>query len=130
VVARVSALEVKEIVNTEVCDDTLVGNFIDTAHTYVETHLVGTECQNSEAILKKIEMYLAAHFLSITDEGGTLKYTKLGDAAEAYDTGNFGEGLNSTRYGQTAIMLDACGILAGLATTNKKAQFRVVWDPT
>lgn len=124
--SRTSASEVKEIVSTDICDETIIGNFIDTANTVVDEHLVGGECQNSDEILAKIEMYLAAHFLSITDEGGALKFTKLGDASEAYDTGIFGEGLNSTRFGQTAIMLDACGTLAGLATTNKKANFRVV----
>ena len=124
--ARVSATEVKEIIETDICDDTIIGNFIDTAHTYVEEHLVGGDCEQSDAILKKIEMYLAAHFLSITDEGGALKFSKLGDASEAYDTGNFGDGLNSTRFGQTAVMLDACGILAGLASTNLKALFDVI----
>ena len=124
--ARVSVAEVREIITTTVCDDTLVSNFIDTAHLVVETHLVGGDCVQSEDMLKKIEMYLAAHFVAMSEEGGALKYSKLGDAAESYDTDMFGDGLKASRYGQTAIMLDACGILADMAATNKTAQFRVV----
>jgi len=125
VVNRVTAEEVREIISTEIDDDVLDSSFIDTAHLFVDTHL--TACTtNTEAILTKIELYLAAHFVSISDGGGALKYTKLGDAAESFDTSQLGAGLSSSRYGQTAIILDTCGTLAGLAEPSKKAQFRVV----
>jgi len=124
--ARVSALEVREIVTSAADDDTILGSFVDTAHLLVDTYLVGGTCQHSDEILKKIELYLAAHFASLSAGEGTIRYAKVGDAAESYDTDHLGDGLRSTRYGQTAIMLDTCGILANMASAGLKAEFRVV----
>lgn len=128
--ARVSHVEVKEIIATSVADDVIDNNFIDTANVFVNEHLLG--CGHSDAILKKIEMYLAAHFLSISgtgdadDAGGALKFSKMGDASESYDTSGLSDGLNSSRYGQQAIFLDNSGCLAALASTKNKAEFRIV----
>ena len=127
--ARVCASEVKQIISTSVEDEVLTANFIDTAHAFVEANLVGNTCELTDAILAKIEMYLAAHFVALasSDSGsGSLKFEKLGDASESYDVSNLGAGLNSTSYGQTAVVLDTCGVLAGLATPMKRAEFRVI----
>jgi len=123
-IARVSAAQVKEIIETDIDDDILLSNFIDTAHIYVDTHL--SAAGHDSHILTKIELYLAAHFVAITDEGGALKYTKLGDASDAYDTSFLDSGLKSTRYGQTALTLDSSGILANVGTASLKAEFRVI----
>jgi hypothetical protein len=124
--ARVSALEVREIVTLSADDDTILGSFVDTAHLLVDTYLIGGTCQHSDAILKKIELYLAAHFASLSEGDGTVKFAKMGDASESYETDDIKDGLRSTRYGQTAIMLDTCGILANMASAGLKAEFRVV----
>ena len=124
--ARVSALEVREVVTTAADDDTILGSYVDTAHLLVDTYLIGGTCQHSDAILKKIELYLAAHFTALSEGEGTIKFTKMGDASESYDVDHLGDGLRSTRYGQTAIMLDTCGILSNLASSGLKAEFRVV----
>ena len=124
--ARVSALEVREVVTTAADDDTILGSYVDTAHLLVDTYLIGGTCQHSDAILKKIELYLAAHFTALSEGAGAVRYSKIGDAAESYNTDMLGDGLRSTTYGQTAIMLDTCGILSNLASSGLKAEFRVV----
>lgn len=131
--ARVSAGDVKEIINTDIDDTVITANFIDTAHAYVEAHLPLSVCStNTEAILTKIEMYMAAHLISLSNSstggsgGGAIKYQKIGDASEAYDTSTLSDGLRSTRYGEMAIMLDTCGVLAEVASPKLSAQFEVV----
>lgn len=121
-VARVTAEEVKEIVNTSIADDVILTNHIDTANVYVNDHL--TDLGHSSAMLKKIELYLAAHFVALTD-GGPLTRSKLGDADESY-ANIYGEGLKATPFGQAAMSLDNTGTLTKLATTALKADFRVV----
>jgi len=126
VAARVSASQVKEIIDTTLNDGIILGNMIDTAHLYTNTHL--SSAGHTDDILEKIELYLAAHFVAITEEGGALESQKMGDATDEWETSHLGSGLASTRYGQTAVMLDTTGILAnvGAVKGTLKAEFRVV----
>ncbi len=82
--------------------------------------------RRAEAILEKIELYLAAHFVALTSEKGTLKFSKVGDSSDAWDVTELGEGLRATRYGQTALVLDTSGILANKGSSKLKALFRIV----
>jgi hypothetical protein len=119
---RVTNNEVKVIVETSIADVTTP--FIDNAHLLVEEELLGLGL--SEARLKMIEMYLAAHYVSLAPGGdGNLLRSKTGQSEDEY-AGNFSEGLALTRYGQQAISLDTSGTLANMATTGKRAEFRVV----
>lgn len=122
--ARVSATQVKEIVNTTLDDSVLQASMIDTANLFVDTHLA--DSGHSADMLAKIELYLAAHFVAISTQGGTIKFTKLGDASESYDTDALGTGLSSTIYGQTALALDTTGTLAAIGTGTLRAEFRVI----
>ena len=108
-VARVSAGAVKEVVPTNLTDDVVTSNFIDTANVYVDTHLVPA-AGHSDHILEKIELYLAAHFVALTEEQGGLTRKKIGDADESY-ANVFEGGLKSTRFGLQALALDSSGIL-------------------
>ncbi len=72
-----------------------------------------------------ITLYLAAHFVAITEERGGLKSSRTGDASESY-ADHYGPGLNLTRYGQHAIALETQGILAAMASTNNSARLSVV----
>jgi len=123
VAARVTAEAVKEIIQTNILNDTLDTNFIDTANAYVDEIL--TSAGLSDTILEKIELYLAAHFVALTEEGGALTRKKLGEADESY-ANIFSGGLNTTRFGQAALALDSTGTLAAAAQTQLKANFRVV----
>ena len=124
-VARVTAGAVKEIISTNIADDVIDTNHIDTAHTIVEEHLVGLTPLLSDPMLKKIELYLAAHFVALTEEGGALTRSKLGDGDDSF-ANVYEQGYKSTRYGQTALAIDSSGVLSNISTTSLKADFRVV----
>ncbi len=122
--ARTSAGAVKEVIPTNLANDVIMSNFIDTANLFVDTHLV-PDAGHSELMLTKIELYLAAHFVALTDEQGGLTRKKIGDADESY-ANVFEGGLKSTRFGLQALALDSSGILNNVARTNLKAEFRIV----
>ena len=121
--ARVSATEVKEIIETSLEDSVVLSSMIDTANLYVDTHLA--DAGHSDAVLAKIELYLAAHFVALTEERGSLKGSKMGDASE-FLSDIYSEGFKATRFGQTALTLDTTGTLAAKGTATLKAEFRVV----
>lgn len=121
--ARVSAATVKEVVRTSLTDAVLDSNHIDTANVFVTTHLASSGL--SDEILEKIELYLAAHYVALTEEGGAITRSKLGDADESY-ANIYGQGLQGTRFGQQALALDTTGTLTRVAQTGLKAEFRVV----
>ena len=101
--ARVIPQEVKQIISTSI--DPLP--FIEAASVIVIDRLTGKGLSNNT--LREIERYLSAHLISISLQRQT-KTVKIGDASETY-TGEFGEGLKSTLYGQMAIALDSSGSL-------------------
>ncbi len=121
---RVTAAEVKEVIATSISDAIVLSSMITTASNYIDVHL--PDAGHSVATLKSIELYLSAHLVAVTEERGGLKYSKLGDASDAWDVSKFGDGFKSTRFGQTALALDTSGILASMGTSNLKAVFRVV----
>lgn len=67
----------------------------------------------SEARLKMIALYLAAHFATISEERGALSASTMGESAERFHN-VYKEGFKSTRFGQQALALDPTGILAEL----------------
>ena len=117
--ALVTDAEVKEIIDTN--RDTTP--FIDVADLLITESLSGKGLSNAR--LTKIELYLAAHFATVTEERGGLTRSGVGDAVEAYNV-EPGKGLLSTRYGQQAIALDSSGTLTSLSREALKAEFRVV----
>jgi len=84
--------------------------FIRTASVLV-TWLVSVDTKNvlTSDLLTEIESYLAAHFYSHRDQ---LLQSKSTGAASGSFQGQTGMVLNSTQYGQTAMMLDVTGNLA------------------
>ena len=96
---------------------------IDTANVLVDTYLAASGL--SESVLEKIELYLAAHFVALTEEGGGITRKKIGDADESY-ANIFEEGFRSTRFGQNALALDSSGTLASVTQTKLSARFRII----
>jgi len=120
--ARTSDKEVKDIINTQVD----VSPFIRTANAFVTEKLGGLGL--SDGILREIETWLTAHLVAVRDQdAGAVAQERVGETSVRY-TGTFGEGLLSTRYGQTAAMLDPSGTLRSLA--KPPAQFRVIEGPS
>ena len=111
--------DVKAIIDT----NRLTTPFITTAELIVSEDLSGQGY--SAGRLDQITLYLAAHFVAITEERGNLtKHTK-GDASEEYAM-ELGSGLRLTRYGQQAMDLDTSGVLKAQASKALKAEFRVI----
>ena len=122
---RVTAVEVKEIINTAIEEQIILNSFIATASLYVDENLVGLDPILSDATLKRIELYLAAHFVALTEEKGGITSSAINDAKDTYSN-VYSEGFQSTRYGQMSITLDTSGTLKALGAPTLKAQFRVV----
>ncbi len=119
--ALVTDSEVKTVIDTS--RDTTP--FITVADLLVTEEL--SDKGLSDARLKQIELYLAAHFTAITTEKGGLVYQKMGDSEEQYDfKSGTGYGLNLTRFGQQAMQLDTSGTLRGLISSKLPGQFRVL----
>jgi len=121
--SRVSAADVRTLVELPSTVD--VNFFISSASTYVESVLDGSGL--SEAVLKQIETYIAAHFATMTYEKGGIRRKAVGDTSESYQTiSEKLKGLALSRFGQQAITFDTTGILAAQGNANVKAEFRVV----
>jgi hypothetical protein len=104
--ARVTVLEVKTILgNTSLSDDAVTA-FIDMAHFIVDDKIVGSGY--SEQKLKLIELNLSAHFT--TAQNPQITSRKIGDVQDSYKVSDL-NGLESTLYGQTALMLDNMNFL-------------------
>ncbi len=106
--------------------DVVTSTFIDTASVFVGEVLVDSGL--SEAMLTKIELYLAAHFAALLVENGGLVRSAVGDAAETY-ANIYDKGLRATRFGQQAIVLDTTGTLAVVTSQKLKAQLQLIYTP-
>ncbi|KKK58041.1 hypothetical protein LCGC14_3048420 [marine sediment metagenome] len=117
--ARVTVDQVNDIVDTK-RDCT---PFIETANLMVTEDLVGKGL--TDARLVKIELYLSAHLVVLTEERGGLTRTRTGDATDGYAAPTrMGTGLELTRYGQMVMQLDTTGTLK--ASNKLKARFTVM----
>ena len=111
---RTTAGAVCDILETSLDTDAVLP-FIKPASLLVDEHLAGQSPAISAELLLEIETYLAAHFVTlyeprVSDEnadGVSFKYEGAAD----------GQGLDSSRYGQMAQVLDPTGKLSQI---NKK----------
>lgn len=106
---RVTAAQVMEIISTSQ-STAVVNAFINSAHAVVEANLAG---DLDETLLEQIELWMAAHFLSMKDQRKSA--VKVGDLSVTYQ-GQTGMGLKATLYGQQALSMDTTGKLASLDT--------------
>lgn len=120
---RTTGTLVKEIIETTLTS-TQIDPFILGANAMV-TDVLGTS-SISESTLAEIERWISAHLVCVTKER-LAKKEGAGGASIEY-AGDFGSGLSSTSYGQTAIALDYTGALSRLSDGRKKA--RVYAIPT
>lgn len=118
--ARTTASEVKQIIPNTELTEAQVDNFITIATAIVDD--LDDETTLTDTRLELIEQYLTAHLIASGPERQS-KSEKLGDASIQYSA-EFGKGLDSTTYGQTAAMLDTSGTLRGLG--GKKAKIRAI----
>ena len=104
--ARVTAAEVKQLMDGCTITDAVVDIFILSANELV-TAVLGTDTTIGTVLLKEIERWFTAHMLASTLHRTTSE-EKLGDAAAKF-TGKWGEKLSSTPYGQMVLVLDITG---------------------
>lgn len=112
--SRVSESQVREIITTNI--ESLY-SFITTANT-VTNMISGIE----EAMLEQIELYLAAHFVSVADKFNRQTQSSILDASDSF-TQATGSGFSATFYGQQAIAFDTTGTLKAFSAKKKAAMF-------
>jgi len=112
---RTSADAVKNIIETSL-SDAVIEAYIASANIFV-TDALGSSSLSDDT-LENIEMWVAAHFMAVTRERMAKKEGAGG--AEIEYTGEYGVGLNSTSYGQMAILLDTTSTLSLLNLTAKR----------
>lgn len=119
---RVTPAEVLVIMDNVTLDEAIVNSYIIGANAMV-TDIFGTSSL-VETTLKEIERWVSAHLIAVTRER-MAKKEGAGGAFIEY-AGSFGEGLQSTTFGQTAIALDYTGTLAALSLKKRQAWLRAI----
>jgi len=124
-VLRCTGDEVRELITTAISADVIEANYLVTANLVVTEDLGNSNL--SAARLKEIEKYLAAHFVALAEERGSLLEEEIDDVLER-TADVYAPGYASTRYGQQALVLDSSGKLAGASASSSKlkALFRIV----
>lgn len=114
---RVTEDEVRSLVDSD--EELSLAPFIATANAVAD--LVDSNDADgvlTDAMLKEIEKYLSAHFYEHRDPQYTSRATA---GASASFQGQFGMALDSSKWGQTAKMLDVTGYLASMSRGKSKA---------
>ena len=103
--ARVTSQEVCEVIGTDITVDPV----ITTANLLIDEELTGKGLSSER--LKQIELYLAAHLITLRDP--RTQSERISEEAFTYQ-GETGTNLDASHYGQTVKMLDTTGTLARL----------------
>lgn len=117
--ARATTTTVRAILDTSLTDAQIL-EYIDIANRLV-TRLLGSS-DLTAADLLDIETWMTAHLIASTKERQVAN-EKVGDMWVTYQ-GKYGMSLESTTYGQTALMLDTTGSLQ--RATKKKIRIRAI----
>lgn len=107
--ACVTATEVKAIMDGCSLTDAQVEPYISAAHKYVDLVFVN-DTTTSASVKKEIEKWFTAHLIASVRSRVTAK-ERVGEAEVTY-AAKYGEGLNSTPYGQMVLQLDPTGKVA------------------
>ena len=112
--ARTTTAEVLKIIDTDLTD---LDAFILPASQLVD-RVAAADSSLAAAALEEIECWLAAHFTSMRDPRASK--SAVGPTSFTYE-GKTGMGLEFTRYGQMALLMDSSGTLAKLGKNLLKA---------
>lgn len=117
---RVTQSEVRDLIDSD--SDIDMGPFIQTANVLVDKVTArDSGSLMSASDLLELERYLAAHFYEHRDP--QVSREKTGEASATFQ-GEFGKGLESSKWGRTALMLDETGLLKSL---DKGGRTRMLW---
>jgi len=106
---RVTATEVKAIMPEVVILDATVDLYIAAGSLLIDS-VFGSA--NVDALTIQIEKWFIAHMIASTQSRMSIE-EKVGDASVKYHDWK-GEGLSSTPYGQTILLLDRLGLMANI----------------
>lgn len=115
---RTTAEAVKEIIKTTLSEDE-VEPYVTSANVMV-TQILGTSL--SVTVLTEIERWLAAHMIAVTKTRQTKREAAKGVSVEY--TGDFGQYLASSSFGQMVMALDTTGAMASAG--KKKASLTAI----
>jgi len=109
---RVTSAEVREIIDID-SSITDITPFI-TAGNLLVTNAFSGDTQVGDATLREIERYIVAHIICSRDQRTIEEWAGGNEGVRVKYMGQFGKGLESTPYGQNALLLDFTGRLAKL----------------
>jgi len=112
---RVTADEVKEIMDGVTSSDPTIEIFITAASAVIDNVFTGDTVIGT-TLLKELERWLTAHMLASTLFRMSVQ-EKLGEAEVKY-MGKWGENLASTPYGQMLKVLDTTGKISQLGKSS------------
>ena len=101
--------DVQTLMQDTTIDSTYITSVLTTVDLILTKIYENSTCTVSDSILEELQKYYAAHIISSTTARVATK-EKLGEAQVEY-AGKFGEGLDSTPYGQMVKLLIRVGWL-------------------
>jgi hypothetical protein len=113
--------DVREIIDTSL-GDAGVSACITAANSLIGTKSEMLSTLTSD-VLRQIELWLAAHFVSVADPRVSEEATR--ETRVRYEQPKAGQGIAGSSYGQTAIALDSTLTLADAPAT-RRASFSVL----
>lgn len=108
-VHRVQVSDVHALIETDLLD---IVPHIDAANSLIDEKLVNVGLGDTR--LKLIEAWLSAHFVAMREDSARLRRISQGETVAIF-TDEVGTGLNATRFGQQAMLLDTSGVLNRLS---------------
>lgn len=117
---RATEAEVKKIIDTTLTEEEITP-FLTASSILIDDVLSGA--QYSDDLMKQIEIWLAAHFVAVRDP--RISREKFGDLDVQFH-GKTDLGLNSTPYGQQAMILDYKGRLAEIGNNKGPAEVKTI----
>lgn len=118
----ITAADVRAVYDTDRDDDALQP-FLDVALAFSDANLADKGL--ATAVLKEIQRYLAAHFVSVTDMG-VHETIRTEDISERFTKSEKRPGLLDSRFGRMAVLLDTSRTLDGLTRTEGAAELRII----
>lgn len=121
---RASASDVKDIADLSDMTDSQIDSFISDANAIVNARVQG---HVDKTLLQPIEEWLAAHLAVMNPNEKPAKWESVGVSEMRYE-GEYGLGLNHTRYGQQVLWMAPKGVMApkgGHNTVHKHSEERV-----
>lgn len=103
--ARVTVTEVKAVIPNSSASDETIQAAIDAANILVNKIAAGCASGLTEEELTSVELYLSAHFVTVSDPGSSVSEEKFENSSRKYNVAQQGKGVLGTPFGQTANML-------------------------